>query len=160
MDTFEIGGTSYRAGRIDAIKQLHVVRRLSPLVGALQGPDLDAITMAPPPPGEDAANSPEVRQRDDALAGLLSRLTGAVASLSDADTEYVLAVCLGVVERQEANGLGWSRVWNQAARRPQYDDINLVTMMQLVGRVLMANVGDFTSALPRSFQSASALAPK
>ena len=100
-EPFVVSGQTYRAGRLDAIKQLHVVRRLSPLIGALQ------------------------------------------------DTEYVLGACLGVVQREQPGGLGWAPVWSQAAMRPMYEDMTLPAMIQVVGRVLMANLGDFTAALPR-----------
>lgn len=133
-DTFEIAGNTYRAGKLDAIKQLHVVRRLAPLIGSLQGVDIKG-----------AMNGSEA-----GLLTVLGPLSTAVAGMSDADTEYVLSTCLRACQRQTPGGLGWTPVWSAQAQRPQFDDLNLVGMMTLVGRVLMQNLGDFTSALPRS----------
>ena len=141
-EPFVVSGQTYRAGRLDAIKQLHVVRRLSPLIGALQGTDVAAV-MAPAETAEERA-----RQMD-AMMDLLVPISNAVAAMSDKDTEYVLGACLGVVQREQPGGLGWAPVWSQAAMRPMYEDMTLPAMIQVVGRVLMANLGDFTAALPR-----------
>lgn len=148
-DSFDVAGHTYRAGRLDAIKQLHVVRRLSPLIGALQGVDIGGV-VAP------ASTPDEFARRTDALMELLVPITAAVAAMSDEDTEYVLGACLGIAQREQPGGLGWTPVWSAAAKRPMYDDINLPAMLQIAARVLMKNVGDFTSALP---QMASGAAP-
>ena len=141
-EPFEVAGFTYRAGKLDAIKQLHVVRRLSPLIGALQGLDLNAAMAMAVTPEEKAVQA-------EATLALLGPITEAVAAMSDADTEYVLGACLGVVQREQEAGLGWASVWSVQAKKPMYDDIGLVQMMTIVAKVLMQNLGDFTSALPR-----------
>lgn len=147
-DTFEIGGVTYRAGRLNAIKQLHVVRRLAPLIGSLKGADLRGA-MTP------ALTDDEKAKQTAAMLTLLEPLAEAVAGMSDEATEYVLAACLGVCQRQMPGGLGWSPVWGEQARRPMFDDISMPSMMQLVGKVLVQNVGDFTSALSRTTPAAA-----
>lgn len=138
-DTFEIAGNTYRAGKLDAIKQLHVVRRLAPLIGSLQGTDLKGA----------------MDGSQEGMMSVLGPLSEALAAMSDADTEYVLGACLGVCQRQIAGGLGWSAVWSAQAKAVMFSDIQLPAMLQLVGKILIANVGDFTSALPHPYVKAA-----
>lgn len=77
----EIKGKEYKAGRIDARKQFHIVRRLAPVMGGVSkgGDPIDAIA-------------------------------GAISSLSDADADYVVFGLLACVKRKQDNGLGWAPV--------------------------------------------------
>lgn len=131
---FSIAGIRYRASKLDAISQFHVVRRLAPVLGSLQNADLSGAMSG----------------TEDGLTSILVPLSNAVAAMTDADTEYVLSTCLNVCQREQPGGLGWSPVWNAAAKRPQYDDINLPALLQIVAQVLRSSVGDFTAALPRT----------
>lgn len=147
-DTFEVGGNTYRVGRLNAIKQLHVVRRLAPLIGSLKGADLRGAMTG-------GVTDEERAKQSAALMTVLEPLAGAIAALSDDDTEYVLGACLMVCQRQAAGGLGWSAVWSEQAKRTMFDDITLTDMLTLVGRVIMQNLGDFTSALSRNTPAAA-----
>lgn len=144
-EPFEVGGHNYRiTGNMNAIQQLHVVRRLAPLMSAFAGRDLSSLRPDADPEGSGAS-----------LQGLMGPLAEGVAKMSDGDTEYVLGACMGVVERDLGGGLGWAPVWNRVGKVMQYDDIGFVEMLQIVGRVLMANVGDFGSALLPTGQGAA-----
>ena len=84
---FELEGRTYRANKIDARTQFHIVRRLAPVLGeiapALQGKGgLDAL-----PP-----------------------LANAVAKLTDSDADYVIFGLLKAVVRKQDQGLGWGPV--------------------------------------------------
>lgn len=150
-DPFEAGGHRYRiAGKLNAIQQLHIVRRLAPLIGAFQGVDLAALRPA------DQGAAPE--RAEQAMKQIMGPLAEGVAKLSDADTEYVLAACMGLVQRDLGGGSGWGPVWNAGARTMQYSDIGFAELIQIVGRVLMANLGDFGSALRRTGGAQSAAA--
>lgn len=152
-ESFEAGGHRYRiAGKLDAIKQFHVVRRLAPLVSAFQGVDLAALRP------EAQTSDPETAAA--AMQGLVGPLAQGVAKISDADSEYVLAACMGVVERDLGGGTGWGPVWSAPARAMMYADITFIELITIVGRVLMANVGDFGFALPRPGQPPEAVRPK
>jgi hypothetical protein len=130
---FTVAGVNYRSAKLNAIQQLRVVKRLMPLFAIIQGADLKGA----------------MQGSDDALQTLIGPLTTAVASIPDDHTEDILALCLGVCTREQANGLGWSQVWNVQAKRPMFDDIDLVQMMSIVGHVLVDSVGDFSHALSR-----------
>lgn len=154
-DAFEVGGHRYRiTGKLNAIQQLHVVRRLAPLIGAFVGVDLGALR-------PDAPETAELQAaRSAAMIDLIGPLADGVAKLSDQDTEYVLGACMGLVERDVGGGAGWAPTWSRAAKVMQYEDIGFVELVQIMGRVLMANVGDFGSALSRGGAPAAALAAR
>lgn len=136
LEPFEVGGQTYRAGKINAMTQLHVVRRLAPLIGSVQAMQAD----------------PDGAGDGDLLGRLAGPLATALAAMSDADTEYVVGACLSVCQRQAAGGLGWTPVWSVQAKQPMFDDVDLLAMLQIAAKVLMANVASFTSALPQSMR--------
>jgi hypothetical protein len=78
---FSIDGIEYKAGKIDARKQFHIVRRLAPVMSAAAG-------------GGD----------------MLAMLAGAISKLSDDDADYVLFGLLDVVTRKQENGLGYAKI--------------------------------------------------
>ena len=86
---FAIKDVRYRACVMDAFTQLHVVRRLAPVLG----------TMAPLV-GKDAERDQDV---------LLKGLADCVAGLKDEDVEYILNACLDAAERRNQGG-GWAPV--------------------------------------------------
>lgn len=119
MAEFEVNGALYRAGKMDAFRQFHVARRLAPVVGSL------------------GSLSQAARNPVEALAPVAQ----AIAGLSDADCEYVLGTCLGVVQRQQGNA--WANIWNASAKRPMFEDIDLPAMLQIAMHVLQDTLGGF-----------------
>jgi hypothetical protein len=121
-----IKGNNYRTGRLSAMQQFHVARRVAPaltgLVCALGGSGTQ----------EDFAKS-------------LGPLANAVAQMPDADAEYVLGTCLAVVSRQ-TDPTTWAPIWREG--RLVFDDIDLKTMMQLAAKVIQDNLGNIFGALP------------
>lgn len=143
-----IGGAVYRTGRMNAKTQFHVARRLLPVLSALTSST--ASDTAPPPenPGDGVSGGADPAAEAAATAASFSRyvsLAKTLASVPDADCDYVIAACLGVCQRQQTGG-GWAMVWNAAAGIPQFSDIDLATMMQLTVAVIKDNLGSFLSA--------------
>lgn len=122
-------GQNYRSGRLSAMQQFHVARRVAPaltgLVAALGGAS---------PSQEDFAKS-------------LAPLADAVAQMPDADAEYVLGTCLAIVSRQTEPNT-WAPVWRGG--QLAFDDIDLGTMLQLAAKVIQDNLGNIFGALPAS----------
>ncbi len=136
MAEHEINGIAYRVAPINAMTQFKVAKRLMPVIG----PVLQAAT-----PVIKGGGLSQV----DALASLFEPLSDAVSRLSDADADYIIATCLAAVTRQD--GQGWVTIWNQRAGCPQYQDISLPVMLQLVAFVIMDQLeGFFPSGLPSS----------
>ncbi len=134
MADLQIGTETYRTGKLDALKQFHVARRLAPVFFAL---------------GEARTNMAALTNPDEGgLLGSFKPVAEAMAGLSDADSEYVLKACLFVCEWQQGNG--WQRVMasNGALMNK---DLNLQGMMQLTVAVIQENLGSF---FPEAQQSA------
>lgn len=82
----EFGGHTYRLGTLSAMTQMHVMRRVAPIMAS-------------------AGDS------ENALAGMLS----ALGEMSDADVEYVIGKCLADCMRKQDGDAGWSAVWRSGA---------------------------------------------
>jgi hypothetical protein len=129
---FELAGQSYRAGKIDARAQFHIVRRLAPVLGELApaaaGGKMGGLDAIPP-------------------------LANAIAKLSDADADYCLFGLLAVVTRKQPQGTGWGPV--TAGNALMYDDIDMVGMLQLAWKALEFNMSGFFAALPSDLKEAA-----
>ena len=128
MSDFVVGDKTYRAGKIPAMVQLNVARRLAPIVAALvasKKPDDDVVT----------------------ITDLAGPMADAFSKMADQDVEYVMAKCLSVVSVRRDGDTGWVRIWNDAANAPQFEDIDLVTMVTIVSEVVKQQLGPFGSGL-------------
>lgn len=126
---FEIEGNTYKAGKLDARTQFHIVRRLAPVFGEL---------------------SASVSGKGGVEA--IGPLANAIAKLSDSDADYVLFGLLKVVQREQPNGLGWGPV--ATADSLMYADITMATMLQIAYKCFMLNMSSFFQGLPSISQEA------
>lgn len=115
----EVGGHTYRLGKLDAMTQFHVSRRIMPLITSL---------------------------REDGASDLITRVASALGRLSDEDSEYVIAKCLADCQRQRNGDTGWAPVFRVG--QLMFDDIGMTGMMRLVWATLEGNLSDFFTALP------------
>lgn len=126
---FELEGRTYRANKIDARSQFHIVRRLAPVLGeiapAIQGGKKEGL---------------------DALPALAS----AIAKLSDADADYCIFGLLKAIVRKQDQGLGWTPVSTENLL--MYDDISMPIMLQLAFKAFSHNMSGFFAALPSDFK--------
>ena len=134
---FDSSGKTYRAGRLSAFQQLHVSRRIAPLL-----PPLIPVFMQIAGSLQGGGNAMAVLGRTE----LLQPFTDSLAQLPDDAAEYVVATCLSVVQRQQETG--WAPVWNAGAKRAMFDDLNDIgALLPIVVRVIQENLGTFTAAL-------------
>ena len=117
----------YLVGKMSTFKQLHVSRKLAPLMGTMvrvksSGAELNFENLAMP-------------------------IAAALATMKDEEVESIIGDCLSAVQRKIPGGLGYAPVWNADAKSLQFEDIGLREMMQLVHAVIMDNLGGF---LPES----------
>lgn len=133
MIEIQLNGQTYRLGRLNAFQQLHVSRKVGPLIPALipaflaiskEGVSMDGIGR---------------------LAPMIQPFTDAFASMADADVEYVASVCLSVVQRQQ--GSTWAPVWSVQGKCLMFDDLDLGSVLPLVVRVITENLGPFINGL-------------
>ncbi len=121
-DTVEVGGHTYRIGRMPAREQFHVVRRLGP---AIMGFLASAVAKG-------------------GIAGAIGPIIDHLSKMSDEDSDYVLDHCMGVVSRAQPNG-EWAKV-----RAPNgalmFQDIELPQLINLTRAVLTENLRGFFPA--------------
>lgn len=137
MREFEVNGVKYRCGRLNAFEQLHVFRKLAPVIGAA-GSLVDVLKPK-------AGGALDVRIDD------MMPLITAIAEMPETDLDTVIRKCLSVVERAQdtAVGTGWAKVWSASAERVMFDDIdNAMSMVQIAIAVIQDNLGNFSFALP------------
>jgi hypothetical protein len=124
-----VKGAVYRVGRLSAMDQLQVARRLTPLlVGML--PAFPALM--------DARQGGE-----SALMGALAKLmpmADALAGLPDADAAYIVSTCLSVV-KQSKDGKNWGALYTRGVCSD--DSLTLDVMLPLVVFVVKDALGPF-----------------
>ncbi|NEG57961.1 phage tail assembly chaperone [Pantoea agglomerans] len=129
---FEIKGVNYRTSKLSVFDQLKVSRKLLPVLAGLLG-DFQAL--------KSATQGGDVYR---ALETALPKIAESLADMSEEDTNAIILPCLSVVARQ--NGKVWTPVMSQ--NELMFDDIDLMSMLQIVGRVVGDSLGNFLPAAP------------
>ena len=136
---FEVGGRKFQLNKINAFKQLHIVRRVAPILGdmlpAMQGMDLKALK------GDQAS-----RENLDNIVKFLSPIFTGLSKLSDQDCEVVFLGLLSSVEVQQPAG-NWAKVATDQMLMMQ--DLELPVLIQIAGHAFMFNLANFFGALPQ-----------
>jgi hypothetical protein len=133
MVEFEIDGVQYRSGKLDTFKQLHVSRKIAPLVPKLL-PAFGSIAQRQKELGVDDIG---------VIAQALQPVADVLSDMSEQDVEYIFSNCLAVVQRKQ--GKDWVHVWRNGAL--MFDDIELPVMTQIAMKVIWDNIGPFISGL-------------
>lgn len=135
---FTINNRQYRTCKLDAFKQLHVARRILPLVAKL--PEMLGLTL------EDCLNkSGEIGT---SLTGNLSSIkldviANTLAELKDEDVDYVFTTCQEAVEVRDEGGTGWGKI--RVNGQLMYTFVGLPESIGMVVNVIKDNLGDFFS---------------
>lgn len=129
----KLGDSLYSIGRLSAMQQLHVSRRIAPIIPALLPVFVRLKGKASF--GEDL----------DGLAEALQPLADGLAGLKDEDAEYVVGACMSAVQRQQPTG--WARTWAIEQKRFMFDDMDMGVILPLVVQVIVANLGPFIQGL-------------
>lgn len=148
MTEVTINDITYRIGTLNAFKQLHVVRRVVPLLTTFMKPETIRMLNPKRPEGTPAPT------QEDVLGLLLEPFVNAMAAMSDDDCEYIVRTCLAVVNRKVGSTF---TLLISANGSMMYDDMDLPTTIRLVWEVLRANLSGFFSALPSTSQGAPTL---
>lgn len=125
MSEITVGEHTYTIGKLDALKQFHVARRLVPVLAAFtkigEGADLS----------------------QGFGVGALIPIAEALSKMSDEETEYIIETCLSVVQRQDSGKLQKVMVQGKFV----YQDIKMPDMIKLTSETIMENMGDFFAGL-------------
>lgn len=135
---FDINGQRYSAAKLGVFEQFKVARKLLPvLAGMFAGWSSEGALPSNGREPEGAVLSP-------AMLEMLPNIAQALSDLSDEDCNAVLYPCLTVVSRQ--NGTLWTPIFNSGSL--MFTDIDMLTMLQIVARVIGDSLGNFLPARP------------
>lgn len=141
MTEFEVDGKQYRLVRkLDAFSQLHVARKLAPLLVSLTPtPEMRQRLQAE---AQARANGDDRPMVD--MAEMMLPVIEGLAEMKSEDVDFISSTCLSVVSRNQ--GTGWTPVWNAAAKRMQFEDIDGMALLQITFQVIQENLSNFMRA--------------
>lgn len=147
---FIVGKHQYQGKPMPADRQLQVSRRILPLIAGLlptisaQFKKTQERRMAAEKSGEELPSLQDILSTDMSLLipGLQSAVQ-ALADLPDEQFQYIKNVCLSQVSRLRPGDTGWMPIWNEAAQRLQFEDLEGHEIFLIVTEVLKREVGPF-----------------
>lgn len=145
MLEFEHKGQQYRAGKLNTFQQLHLSRKVAPLLPKLLPTIAELATRR-----EEEMDAPIDLG---SFASSIGPLTETLAEMSDADVEYIFGISLSAVSRLQGNN--WVPIWNKGASAPMFEDLELPDQLQIVVKVVADNLGPFMRGLEGQMQQAN-----
>lgn len=143
---FQVGGATYRAEKLSAMQQFHVARRLGTAAVNSIGDIMDLMSKV--------GGVKELLKAGAVEAiPIIAKLVTAVGEMTDANSDYVIMTCMSSVSRKEKGA--WARVLSGAGDL-MFADIELPAMLQIVGKVLEFNFGNFFGDLLSASPAAGA----
>lgn len=128
----------YRVGKLNALQQFHITRRLMPALAAV-GLSFQALKEASQ--GKDGGGIMEA----------VEKASEVLAKMTDDDANYVIFTCLGAVTR--LSGAGYAKISQGQALA--FEDIDMMIMIRLVVEVVRQNLQGFFVGLGDGTQSLS-----
>lgn len=130
----EVDGRTYRVGRLNAKQQLHVFRRLGPILAAVGKPVAQMMHAYGSLKAAEA-------QGGASLGDLLGPVMDELSKMPDSEVDYVIDTCLSVCARVE-DGRS-APVMRQGTL--VFQDMDMPTMVRLAIEVIKENIGNFLS---------------
>lgn len=143
---FEIEGRNFRAEKLDAFGQLHLSRKLAPLIPPLAPVILKLETEFKK---EGDKDKPLTAADILSLAELAEPFTEALANMEDKDIEKIFTLALTSVKVQtDAAQNVWVPLWLAGSRQAASMEFNdLGKLFPVVMRVIIFNLGNFIDGL-------------
>ena len=143
MSEFTLGEDTYRIGKLNAFQQFHLSRKVAPIIPTLIPVFLKLQESTSQVPLDSPDQIPDKPLSGDlgAMAEMMQPFADGIANMPDESAEFILATCLGVVQRKQ--GSVWSEIWNKNQAICMFDDIDLGLMMKLCFRVITESLGPF-----------------
>lgn len=140
MEIIPIGGHDYTIGRLNALDQLHVSRKIAPIVPNI----MPILTEVAKGDLEKVIESIEADENAELgglepLAKALEPFMEAIAKIPEEDVNYVIYKCLSVVKR---NGAVVCR-----GESIMFDDLDMNHLLPLTVAVIRTNLGNFIQGL-------------
>ena len=128
--TVELGGVVYEIGKLDAMKQFHLARRIAPIMTALAGA------------AGNIGDFGKAKEGGQLFTSLLGPVFEEISKKSDEEIDHIIFPCLAAVRRQIAGG-GWAQVKVAGANKLMYEDMDATVIMRLTMEVIEANLASF-----------------
>jgi hypothetical protein len=139
MKTVEIGGNEYSIAKLNAFQQLHLARKLAPLLTTF-GVALEKRKMS----GDETAF----------LEMISGNFADALATMREEDVDFIIHTSLSVCARKQVVGVAapvFSPVVIKGSKELMFQDMDLAVLVQLTLEVIEENLGSFfTIAQPSS----------
>lgn len=121
-----VGEDLYQIGRLSALSQFHVTRRVAPILANMGVSVIDSLRISG-------------KLSDDDMVAVMGTAADVVSKMSDADVEYVIFTCLSVVRKKQENV--WAAVVN--GKQFMFQTMDMQLMMRLTVAVLKENLSSF-----------------
>lgn len=123
----EIEGQRYVIGKMNAMTQFHVARKLAPVLSAM------------------GVSASQIGDKQTDLGAMLGPIMDVVATMDDATVEFIINNCLAVVRRIDGER---AQVVRSSSGQMMYADIEMTTMVRLAVEVIKDNLGGFFGQPP------------
>jgi hypothetical protein len=143
MKTQTIGEHLYEIGKMPTRTQFHVQRRVMPILLAL-GPSLIGALGSIKATGDGEGKGEEAAA--DIMTAAAMPLVNSLATMPDAELDYIINACLSVCSRQV--GEKWARVMAPDGHTFMFADMSSADMMKLTVATIQENLGNFFDMLP------------
>lgn len=148
---FELRGHKYSAQQLDPLQQVHIARRLAPILLGAVKPEQGRkaiiaclASMASLAASQDEGVPKDVTT-DQVIADAIDLATSVLGAAAAADEETVNTIirkCMSKIWREKEEGRGGMPLWDTKNDQPAYDDIDGFTMLALVVRYLIEEFRD------------------
>lgn len=125
-------GHTYRIGRLDAMSQFHLSRKLAPMLTTVSSQLLKLL--------QENKDAPQ----EEWLVSMMGPISEQAARMPEEDVNYILKIALGAVSREDSGK--WARI-TLASGQLVYGDIEMPTMFRLVVEVVKVNLSGFFKGL-------------
>lgn len=147
MSEIEVAGQTYQIGKLNAMTQFHLTRRLGPML-VVAGVSLDMLR-----------NGMKVDIND--IVAMAGPVMGILSKMEDEDVDYIVFTCLSCVKRKQV-GDTWAPMSTKDSKGApllMFEDVEMPEMIRIVLEVLRINLGNFLTGLFGDPSSKSDLVP-
>jgi hypothetical protein len=134
------GEHTYLIGKMPARTQLHVMRRLAPILTNL-APMMGALQAMTPKEGDAAVPQ-------DALVVAVAPVANALAGMPDTEVDYILNCCMSVVARVQPGLPSGAPVLARDGVTFMFADLTMDDLFKLTIAAVQENLGNFFDMLP------------
>lgn len=142
----QVGGNLYRLGSLKCFDQLHVARRIAPIIVSLADVESDVSL-------SELATAIQKKDSEESALKVMKPVVEALSRMSDEDVEYVVRKCLKNCHRKQDTG--WARV--MSGSNFMFSDLNAGELIQLTVETIVEQMEDFFGS---ALQSQEASAPQ